>query len=411
MEKSMKTHRVKTVSEYIKIIENLGMEDYIYRGQIHPYYGIKASGFRPYLGGWASDKIYDIYKMSDDFYKKVLRNLSEDEKRHFIAYCQHHGVPTSLVDFSYSPLVALFFSCDGKSETTFSISELIGNHTVDDLEKDSVLKDILTHNLINISRKDFYSNFGQVYMIKRNRLIDITDIVVELNGRSLFDQMLVDRDIRIKFGHRIINQFKDLGEEDSVRYILNLISIYEKNEIDFYENVSVSHSKENIFLYADKLKKKDVNNVFDELYEFIINEFENEAIVYDFVEENNRFGIAYFLLLYNLVDLLKQYPYKHTCILDFYFTYVPPNLFSRLENQKGLFIYQPYLYARDWVYAYNELIIQQICPDVKIEIDNYNTIIKELDCMGINAGFLYGDIDNIAKTICMSAELIDVKEF
>ena len=47
----MKVHRVKTVSEYIKIIEKLGMEDYIYRGQTHPYYGIKASGFRPYLGG------------------------------------------------------------------------------------------------------------------------------------------------------------------------------------------------------------------------------------------------------------------------------------------------------------------------------------------------------------------------
>lgn len=409
----MKAHRVKTVSEYIKIIENLGMEDYIYRGQIHPYYEIKASGFRPYLGGWTSDKICDIYKMSDEFYKKVLRNLSEDEKSHFIAYCQHHGVPTSLVDFSYSPLVALFFSCEGKSEMTFSISELIGNHTVDDLEKDSVLKDILIHNLINKSRKDFYSDFGQVYMIKRKRLIDITDIVVELKGRSLFEQMLVDRDIRIKLGHRIINQFEDLGEEDSVRYILNLISIYEKNEMDFYDYLGVSHSKEkeNIFIYADKLKKRDMNNAFDELYEFIINEFEDETIVYDFYEEKNKFGIAYFLLFYNLVYLLKQYPDKHMCTLDFYFTYMPPNLFSRLENQKGLFIYQPYLYTRDWVYEYNELIIQQLCPDVKIEIDNYNAIIKELDCMGINAGFLYGDIDSIAKTICKSTELMDAKDF
>lgn len=46
----MQTIRVNSVSEYIKELETLGIEDYIYRGQNEPYFGIKANGFRPYMG-------------------------------------------------------------------------------------------------------------------------------------------------------------------------------------------------------------------------------------------------------------------------------------------------------------------------------------------------------------------------
>lgn len=407
----MKKIKVKTVSEYIKIIENLGMEDYIYRGQIHPYFRIQASCFRPYLGGWSSDKIFNIKKISDEFYRKVLRKLSEDERKHFIAYCQHHGIPTNLVDFSYSPLVALFFSCEGKGEMAFSITELIGNHTIEELENDNVLKDMLIHNLINKSQKDFYSNYGQIYLINRKRLIDITDIIVDIQRDNIFEQMLVDKELRIKLGYKIINWFDDKGLEDSVYYVLNLINTYEQNKMDFYEYVGEHHRKENIYIYVDGLKNGDVYDTLEKLYKFIVNEFEDETIIYDFEGVGNTFGKVYFFLFYNLIDLFKKYPDKYICLLDFYLIYTPPNLFSRLDNQKGLFVYQPYLYTKDVGYNYNELTVQYICPDVEIEVDNYNTIINELDCLGINAGFLYGDIDNIAKTICKSAKLLDAKEF
>ena len=48
----MRTIKVSSVSEYIKELENIGIENYIFRGQNEPYFGIKANGFRNYLGGW-----------------------------------------------------------------------------------------------------------------------------------------------------------------------------------------------------------------------------------------------------------------------------------------------------------------------------------------------------------------------
>lgn len=75
---------------------------------------IKANGFRPYMGGWDSDKIYNIDEISKKYYEQVVSKLTSEEKEYFLAFCQHYGVPTNLIDFSYSPLIALFFSCQGK---------------------------------------------------------------------------------------------------------------------------------------------------------------------------------------------------------------------------------------------------------------------------------------------------------
>ena len=54
-------------------------------------------------------------KMIDEFYKETAHKLNED-KIDFIAFAQHHGVPTNLLDVSTSPLTALYFACLGKPD-------------------------------------------------------------------------------------------------------------------------------------------------------------------------------------------------------------------------------------------------------------------------------------------------------
>ena len=84
------------------------MEKYIFRGQNEPYFGIKANGFRNYLGGWTSDKIYNTDEISNNQYDKVVSKLTEEEKKYFLAFCQHYDIPTNLLAISHRTVCWIF---------------------------------------------------------------------------------------------------------------------------------------------------------------------------------------------------------------------------------------------------------------------------------------------------------------
>ena len=81
------------------------------------------------------------------------------------------------------------------------------------------------------------------------------------------------------------------------------------------------------------------------------------------------------------------------------FKYAPTLIFERGRNQQGLFIYQTYLSYIEQVYNAEILAQQRVWPDKIIVIENKNLIHKELDFIGINEKFIYGDFDNVASYI------------
>ncbi|HBG2473036.1 TPA: FRG domain-containing protein, partial [Clostridioides difficile] len=81
------------------------------------------------------------------------------------------------------------------------------------------------------------------------------------------------------------------------------------------------------------------------------------------------------------------------------FTYSPILSFERGRNQQGLFIYQAFLSFTEKVYDTPVLAQQRIWPDKTIIIENKEKILAELDFIGINQKFIYGDYDNIANYI------------
>ena len=75
------------------------------------------------------------------FERHIGNSLTEMQRKHFLAFSQHYGLPTNLLDFTFSPLISLYFSCGGEP-----------------------------------------GDNGYVYFIKKDRLIDISENLELINS-------------------------------------------------------------------------------------------------------------------------------------------------------------------------------------------------------------------------------------
>lgn len=413
---SIKTYRINSISDYLNIIKNNNLQEYIFRGQNEPFYGIKASLFRKYEGSFDLDKIYNLKELIDKYYNKVIHRLTMDERKNFLAFCQHHGLPTNLVDFSYSPLIALFFACYGKQVTpNFTLNQLIGETTTEKLISDKSIQDLLIDSLCNRLNKDDISKYAQIYLISKKRLIDITEITLENKYENIFEEIINNDNIQLEIYSKIEEVFpKD--NKSILEWIDNMLSCYDISNWDIKGNPPIlnkGNEINDIHEFREKLNT-NIKNI-KELYLYIKeNAFDNkvkENIFYimelDLVDlefselDYSLIGCKiYFQLLINILKIFSFYKADFlTLNLDIYFIVKCPNIFDRISNQKGLFIYQPFLYYEEPVYDYHILNFQRITPDVVIEVDNYYDILKDLGYLGIGLDFIYNDFDSIAKFI------------
>ena len=81
------------------------------------------------------------------------------------------------------------------------------------------------------------------------------------------------------------------------------------------------------------------------------------------------------------------------------FIYTPFLAFERGINQQGLFVYQAYISFDEEVYDAHILSQQRVWPEYIIVVENKEKILKDLDFLGINDKFIYGDYDSIARYV------------
>ena len=55
----------------------------------------------------------------NEYYSLIGHRISETERQNFLAFSQHHGLPTSLLDVTSNPLYALFFACHEAKENGY----------------------------------------------------------------------------------------------------------------------------------------------------------------------------------------------------------------------------------------------------------------------------------------------------
>lgn len=110
--------QITSVKEYINYIENLPVEFSLARGQFcdYPLYpGIyrKDNQGIPLYSATDKKKIIESFKI---YAAQYLHDFNINKENEWLVCAQHFGVNTCLLDFTYSPLVALLFAAENAFE-------------------------------------------------------------------------------------------------------------------------------------------------------------------------------------------------------------------------------------------------------------------------------------------------------
>ncbi|MGM1513204.1 FRG domain-containing protein [Bacillus cereus group sp. BceL212] len=358
---------VDDLASYIKLFSDGQLENYYFRGEPTNYQdtissALRGKGLHSYIEIKEEfHKEYPFFYMKNKFKREVWHKLSSDERMHFSAFSQHHGIPTNLIDITSSPLVALYFACQE--------FEAPGGN-----------------------KQDFDQERGFVYLFE-DSFVDITNIlnkfedddILELfayNRRNAFiDMYNIFLDFQNKHPKKFYQYLKKLNEEYYAYFGRmpgeHLILEDLPNPQGHYE-IIITAATDKIINNDDKLKK--IYNQIDDISDVVF-----------------LYTASLQIFLKNLLDG-EEFTHWFENIMP-NFKYEPILSFERGRNQQGLFIYQTYLNYIHSPFKIRTLTRQRVSLDKIFVINNKKKILDELDFIGINEKFIYGDYDNIAKYI------------
>jgi len=96
------------------------------------------------------------------FRRYAVRNVvDQDSSWHWLAMGQHHGLPTRLLDWSYSPLVAMHFATADPSKYDRDGVVWMVDYTVTNRALPSELRDLLTDEGSDVFTADLLASLGE----------------------------------------------------------------------------------------------------------------------------------------------------------------------------------------------------------------------------------------------------------
>jgi hypothetical protein len=360
-------HPVKTIdvyklSEFIDIMSEGMYENYFFRGESKHYeHNICSTLLRNFTK--PSDRFLPAFyeHILNEFFREVANDISDIEKEHFIAFCQHHGLKTNLIDITTSPIIALYFACD------------------------------MNNNFLE-------NNIGYMYLINKDKCIDISQSLLK-NKKDFSIVPFSFNEITHKSSKSILEFAKVIcsyinKENGEIFFLVNHLRTCCKNLNEGQAWKYLNH-------IATSTRDIEYTQILD-----ILNEIQDEYSMKYKLNEITMPSAKDFmiLLLLYLEDIILQSNEDSKKEFIFpklpYFTYQTPYKFDRIKNQEALFIYQLYLPTTSfYMDDIHKNMIQKIKPDVIFRVHNQEKIIKDLDSIGINRKMIYGDVDNTAKYI------------
>jgi hypothetical protein len=126
---AVETVEVRSWQEFVETQQRLAgprLRLWLFRGQDDPHSGLSTTlerALRRFGQGLAGQEELEqrLLREFRRHYHRYTEDVpSEDDTLRWLALMRHHGAPTRLLDFSYSPYVGLFFAIHGAAEGTSS---------------------------------------------------------------------------------------------------------------------------------------------------------------------------------------------------------------------------------------------------------------------------------------------------
>lgn len=325
------TYEITNLTEYMDIVKTQQLNTCISRGESCLHANLTAAAFR-------RNSSLDIKSMVEEFRSYVGNSLTEMQNKHFLAFSQHYGLPTNLLDFTYSPLISLYFACSDAADSD-----------------------------------------GYIYFLSKSRLIDITSHLPLVSSAFLPKFLIAAEELEDLF-RGIASLFAAHAE-----YVPELLAHIDRG-IGGHPSMQAIHNE-----IQRLLSEADIYDI--ERLDRLITLMDKRAKALRGLSTDiplHNLGSYCHILVRFLTLLIFIVRQDGGFDLPFYFTYEPANITNRISNQSSIFIYQ--------LYGINDLR-QTIAPDCVVKVGNKAEILADLDCMGINEKFIFNDYDHIASYI------------
>jgi len=111
-------HQINTWSEYEKAVRHPNLEGWAFRGQGSSLWPVESSlsrylrNYRIHPAAWAIQerRILSLFQRKAHLFLDHIP--ANNDYFHWLGLMQHHGAPTRLIDFTWSPEVAAFFALE-----------------------------------------------------------------------------------------------------------------------------------------------------------------------------------------------------------------------------------------------------------------------------------------------------------
>ena len=387
---------IESVSDFlneIKGIKNKSGYTLFYRGHSDKNYELKPSIYRDERFIKNEDKIYreTIAKVPYEFNgKSTIESL---------ALMQHYGVPTRILDLTTNALVALYFACE-ESKKIKEITKVKGGSF---LKKVNIDGEVIIFNIPN--KSVCYSDSDKVTILANLSKYE-NDLYYKKN--TPYKQDIESVEIKIKETLKMININVVLEKAESLRdYTLN-----KKEELKkYYEDYRLKNIDEKIEDIIENYKgkekiKDDIKSFFTILLLTILKTIIDEAEQSYINSLNEKDPYLKKLLHYIREDKSYFKPIINPNDIGKILAVKPKLDNPRIVRQQGAFL----IFGAESSFVYNSI---KPMPKIKkewiIKGNNNNKIIiksskkesilKELDKLGINKSTLFPEIDKVADYI------------